>query len=101
MSKTERLKAFCASASNDPFAWYSLAMAQREEGPESSVGTFRRIHDEHPEYLANYYQYGQVLADTDKTDEAKTILREGIQLAAQQGDAHTKGELETALLDLG
>ena len=96
-SKLERLKALCAADPKNPFGWYSLAIEQKETDAREAIEVFAKVHDEHPEYLANYYHFAGTLAEEGEVERAQVIYEEGIALAKKQGDAHTLSELEAAL----
>ena len=55
----------------------------------------------HGDYVAGYFQYGQFLAKTGRTEEARSTLTAGIATALRTGDEHARAEMETALADLG
>lgn len=95
--KLRRIRALCEADPTNPFAWYSLAIAQKALDPEGALATFRKVHAEFPEYLANYYHYAQALVDDAEPEAATEIYREGLALAQKLGDSHTHGELEAAL----
>jgi hypothetical protein len=44
---------------------------------------------------------GQQLARLDRIEEARSFLRDGIEAARTQGDAHAAGEMSEFLASLG
>ena len=44
---------------------------------------------------------GQQMVDLDRIDEARTVLREGIEEARAQGDSHAAAEMSDYLTSLG
>ncbi len=101
--KTRRamLEEFVAANPNDAFARYGLALECRKFGDhEAAVTHFQQLLAAHPEYVAGYFQYGQLLAQLSRTDEARQILSKGVLAAQRAGDQHAASEMATALADL-
>jgi hypothetical protein len=53
-----------------------------------------------PEYVAAYFQQGQILAALERHDVARSILQEGIAVARRTNDAHAAGEMTEFLATL-
>ena len=86
------------STSNDPFAWYGLAMEYRSlELLDESVATFTALRAKNPDYVPMYLMAGQTLEKAGRVPEAREWLTAGIEAAKAKGDAHAAGELEGAL----
>ena len=85
--KIARIRAMCEADPSNAFAWYSLAMAQKESAPDAALEVFAKIRADFPNYLPNYYHYAQTLAAEGETDDARKLYTEGIVLAEKQGDA--------------
>src|SRR5579872_1714107 len=86
------------SKSEDPFAWYGLAMEYRSlSRHEEAIATFQQLRIRAPEYVPMYLMCGQVLEGLGRVDEARTWLRSGIDAARTKGDAHALSELQAAL----
>jgi len=101
--KTRRqiLEEFVAAKPSDAFARYGLAMECANCGDASAAdGHFKTLLGSHPEYVAGYFQYGQFLAKSGRTDEARSTLSTGIAAALRTGDAHARSEMEAALAEL-
>ncbi len=97
-SRRQKLEAFLASHPNDAFGRYGLAMeCLREADNEAAIANFRQLLESHPDYVAGYFHYGQLLAKLAREDEARRILTAGIDAAARQGDAHAVSEMQAAL----
>jgi tetratricopeptide (TPR) repeat protein len=58
------------------------------------------LKEKNPDYLALYYQLGKLYELTENKDIAIEIYREGVKIAIQQKDNHTKSELLFAIEDL-
>jgi len=92
------LEQHCAAGTADSFAFYGLGMEYRKEGRiDDAVATFTKLKDKDPGYLPLYLMAGQTLIDASRTDEARTWLETGIEVARSKGDSHALGELESAL----
>jgi tetratricopeptide (TPR) repeat protein len=96
--RRQKLEAFVAAHPNDAFGRYGLAMECVRDGDnEAAVEHFRQLLESHPDYIAGYFHYGQLLSKLAREDEARQILTTGIDVAARQGDAHAASEMQAAL----
>jgi len=101
-SRREMLEEFVAAHSNDAFARYGLAMECAKAGDAAAAGQhFQALLAAHPEYVAAYFHYGQLLAKLGRTEEARSTLSAGIGAAQRAGDEHARSEIEAALAELG
>ncbi len=102
--KTRRqiLEEFAAAHPNDAFARYGLAMECAQSGdPQAAIEHFRKLLAAHPDYVAGYFHYGQLLARLSRTDEARQILAAGVAVAQKVGNQHAGTEMQAALAELG
>ena len=100
-TRRETLEAFVAKNPADAFARYGLAMECVKLGDLAAAeGHFKSLLDSHPEYVAGYFHYGQLLSKLGRTIEARQIFSAGIAQAARLGDQHALGEMQAALDDL-
>jgi hypothetical protein len=100
-TRREMLEVFVAAKPGDAFALYGLAMECANVGDTAAAdGHFKTLIATHPEYVAAYYQYGQMLARLGRTAEARTTLTTGIAAALKAGNDHARSEMEAALSDL-
>jgi len=102
--KTRRqiLEEFVAAKPTDAFARYGLAMECANSGDAASADEhFKALLAAHPEYVAGYFQLGQFLAKSGRTEEARSALKAGIATAQRTGDEHARSEMEAALAELG
>jgi hypothetical protein len=53
-----------------------------------------------PEYVAGYFQFGQLLARLGELDRARKLLSDGIIVAQRAGDMHARDEMQSALNSL-
>jgi hypothetical protein len=101
--KTRRqiLEEFVAAKPSDAFARYGLAMECVNSGDASAAEQhFQALLGAHPDYVAGYFQYGQFLAKSGRTDEARATLQTGMDAARRTGDEHARSEMEAALAGL-
>ncbi len=61
---------------------------------------FEILMRDHADYVATYLHAGNTLAALGDRAAAREAFTRGIQVAAQRGDAHARGELEGALATL-
>ncbi len=95
------LEKFVEQHPSDAFGRYGLAMECAAAGELAAAEAhFAKLVETSPQYVPAYYHYGQLLARLEKLDEARHILRTGMEVARKAGDSHTFSELEQALGDL-
>jgi hypothetical protein len=102
--KTRRqiLEDFVAAKPADAFARYGLAMECANSGDAAAADEhFKALVASHPEYVAGYFQFGQFLAKSGRTEEARSTLNAGIATAQRTGDEHARSEMLAALAELG
>jgi len=102
MSRREQIEAMLAEDPGDVFLRYSLAMEQDKAGDhEASLARFADLTHDDPFYVPAYFMAGQQLARLSRMDEARAVLRDGIEAARVQGNAHAAGEMSEFLASLG
>jgi predicted Zn-dependent protease len=90
-----------SEGSEDPFAWYGLAMEYRRlERHEDALRVFGELRKKKPDYVPMYLMCGQMLEQMARRDEAREWLEAGVVAARGAGQAHALGELEAALAAL-
>jgi hypothetical protein len=101
-TRRQMLEEFVAVKPGDAFARYGLAMDCANSGDSANADLhFKTLLGSHPDYVAAYFQYGQFLARTGRTQEARSTLTAGIATAQRTGDDHARAEMESALAELG
>jgi thioredoxin-like negative regulator of GroEL len=91
-----------ADEPDDVFLRYSLALElEKEDDFEQGLTLLRELMNESVPYVPAFFMAGQLLAKHGQTDEARTVLRDGIEQARQQGDGHAAGEMSEFLAGLG
>jgi Flp pilus assembly protein TadD len=100
-SRLDALKDMVAQNPTDSFARYGLAMEWARTGNlEQAMEEYRGLLAVNPDYAAAYYHGGQTLEKLGRVEEARDLYRAGIEATARIGDAHTRSEIEAALLAL-
>ena len=101
-TRLEKIQAMLVDDPSDTFLRYSLAMEQEKVGQhDASEAGLRDLTRDDPPYIPAFFMAAQHLAKRECVDEARSILRDGIQHARQQGDSHAAGEMSEFLADLG
>jgi len=101
-SRREALEGFVRANPGDAFARYGLALECAKLGDDAAAAEhFRQLLALHPEYIAGYFQFGQLLARLGQIPEARQTLASGITMAAKTGDTHARDEMQAALDALG
>jgi tetratricopeptide (TPR) repeat protein len=102
MSRREKIEAMLADEPRDTFLRYSLAMELEKEGDhDASLAKFNELTRDEPPYVPAYFMAAQQLTKLDRINEARTYLRDGIEVARTQGNAHAAGEMSEFLASLG
>ena len=95
------LEKLTREGSDDPMAWYGLAMEYRKlQRWDEALQTFTTLRSRKPEYVAMYWMCGQMLEEVGRTDDAREWLEAGLALARAKGDGHAASEIESALASL-
>lgn len=101
---TDRIPLLLSYLQDDPrdcFSRYALGLEYFKMNElDKAWGCFEHLLKHAPDYLPAYYQAGQVLLRLNRPEEAAKTLREGLVVASQQRDEHTRSELQGALLQL-
>lgn len=97
-SRREMLEQFVAQKPADAFARYGLALECVKLGDDASAEShFESLLEANPEYVAGYFQYGQLLSRLGRLDDARRILSDGMVAAEKAGDRHAWDEMQAAL----
>jgi tetratricopeptide (TPR) repeat protein len=93
-----QLQQFLKDDPSDPFVYYALANEYNRLGnAEEAERHYRILLADHPAYVATYYHFGKLLENTDRKEEAIDQYREGIRVADDARDFHSRKELVQAL----
>jgi cytochrome c-type biogenesis protein CcmH/NrfG len=102
MDRIAALSEILAQAPNDTFARYGLAMEYSKQGDfDRALAEFSTLLKTNPDYTPGYFMAAQTLVKADKTEEAKSMLTNGIASARRTGNLHAQSEMEAMLAELG
>jgi tetratricopeptide (TPR) repeat protein len=101
-SRREKIEAMLEAEPEDQFLRYSLATElDNEDRSEESLALFRGLIADQPPHVHAFFRGAQLLVKLDRIAEARTMLRDGIEVARQQGELHAAGEMAELLASLG
>lgn len=91
-----------AEEPDDTFLRYAIAMECKKEGNvEEAVMRMRDLTIITPPHVPAFFMAAQYLTELGEIASARSLLREGIDQARQQGDQHAAGEMGEYLQTLG
>jgi hypothetical protein len=101
-SRREKIEAMLADEPGDAFLRYSLAMELDKEGNHAaSLARLSELTRDKPPYVPAFFMAAQQLVRLQRVEEARGYLRDGIDAARAQGNAHAAGEMSEFLASLG
>ena len=101
-SRREKIEAMLAEEPADTFLRYSLALElDKEERHDESLRLFDELSGESPPYVPAFFMAGQQFARLGRVNEARDVLRNGIEAARAQGNGHAAAEMSELLVSLG
>jgi predicted Zn-dependent protease len=101
-TRRQKLEEFLAQNPNDAFSRYGIALDCFREGDLSAADIhFTALLQNNPDYVPAYQMYSQMLAQSNRVEEAKSVLTKGVDAAVRQGNQHARSEMESYLADLG
>ena len=101
-SRAAALKEILAANPDDAFARYALGLEYAGAGEtDAALAEFQRLLASHPDYTNGYFMAAQTLARADRSDEARAMLRQGIECARRTRNQHALSEMEGMLDELG
>jgi cytochrome c-type biogenesis protein CcmH/NrfG len=87
--------------SHDPknqMARYALALEFANAGQnETAILQFRQLLVDHPAYVPGYQMLAQTMTRAGLMNEARDVLRKGIEQAAAAGNAKARDEMQGML----
>jgi len=98
----EKIEAMLKEEPEDQFLRYSLATEyDNEERGNESLALLRGLMADQPPHVHSFLRGAQLLVKLDRIEDARAALREGIEVARQQGELHAAGEMGELLASLG
>ena len=102
MSRREKIEAMLALDPQDVFLRYALANEYaNEERFDDSLNIFAGLRSQATPHIPSFLRSAQVLVSAGKINEARAVLREGIEIARAAGESHPAGEMSELLASLG
>ena len=102
MSRREKIEAMLADDPNDAFLRYSLALELDKEGRhDESLDRLRTLQADATPFVPAFFMAGQQLTRLGRIEDARAVLRDGIEQARAQGNSHAAGEMSEFLANLG
>ena len=101
MSRLDQMLVFLEQDPNDSFSRYAVALeyASQRQFP-TAIEQLNELRRRDPDYVALYYQLGEMQSKMEEWDLAEQAYTEGIAVARRIGDTHTLSELQMALDEL-
>ena len=94
MPRRQQIEEMLKSEPDDVFLHYALAMACISEGDnQSALLRLTDVTRRDPDYVAAYFQRGKLLTELGDTDDARAVIKTGIEAARRVGDTHAEGEM--------
>lgn len=102
LSRREKIEAMLAEEPRDEFLRYSLALELEKEGRhDDSLQGLQGLMNGQKPYVPAFFMAAQQLVKLGRVSQARTALRDGIDEARRQGNAHAAGEMGELLASLG
>lgn len=101
-SRRQKIEAMLADDPADTFLRYSLALElDKDAEHEQSLQLLGALTHDSPPYVPAFFMAAQQLVRLGRTDDARASLRDGIEEARRQNNAHAAGEMSEMLASLG
>ena len=86
MDKTAALNEILQLDPTNAFARYGLGMEHlSQQQPDAALAEFARVIEHNPDYVPAYQMSAQTLVKNNRSEEAVTILEQGLAAAARTG----------------
>jgi cytochrome c-type biogenesis protein CcmH/NrfG len=101
MDKIAALNEILELDPTNAFARYGLGMEHlSQQHPDAALAEFAKVIEHNPDYVPAYQMSAQTLAKNNRSEEAVTILQQGLAAAARTGNAHAASEMQGLLDEL-
>lgn len=101
MDKIAALNEILQMDPTNAFARYGLGMEHlSQQEPDAALAEFARVIEYNPDYVPAYQMSAQTLAKLHRSEEAVTILQQGLAAAARTGNRHAASEMQGLLDEL-
>ena len=97
MDRLAMLRQMIEQKPEEPFVRYGLAMELAKLGHEQeAVEAFEHLVSHHPDYVATYLMYGNLLVRLGRPEDARGVFDRGMAAARSAGNDHALEELGAA-----
>jgi predicted Zn-dependent protease len=101
-TRREKIETMLRDDPGDIFLRYSLALEMEAAGEwRAGIDILEELARGTPPYVPAFHMAARHLVAHDRVDDARRALREGIEAARAQGEAHAAGEMAELLMSLG
>ena len=101
-TRREKIEAMLRDDPGDVFLRYSLALEMEAAGEwQAGIDILEELARGTPPYVPAFHMAARHLVAHDHVDDARRALREGIEAARAQGEAHAAAEMAELLMSLG
>lgn len=101
MSRLEQMLSFLEQDPNDSFSRYAVALEYMSlKDYDRAKEYLSDLRGRDPEYVATYYQLGQVHTALEEWEMAEEAYNAGIVAGKKAGDLHAVSELQAAIDEL-
>jgi predicted Zn-dependent protease len=96
--RVSQLKEILAEDPKNQMARYALALEFANAGQnETAILEFRKLLVDHPTYVPGYQMLAQTMTRAGLTDDARDVLKKGIEQASASGNAKARDEMQGML----
>jgi len=100
--RRQKIEALLRDDPEDVFLRYSLALEMEAAGEwEAGLEILEALARGTPPYVPAFQMAAQHMVAHDLVEDARRVLREGIEESRRQGNAHAAGEMADLLMSLG
>lgn len=100
--RREKIEALLAEDPDDVFLRYSLALEMESAGEwEAGLDILQELARGTPPYVPAFHMAARHLVAHGRVEDARRALRDGIEAARSEGNAHAAGEMTELLMSLG
>ena len=100
--RRRKIEAMLRDDPDDVFLRYSLALEMEAAGEwEAGLEILESLARHVPPYVPAFQMAAQHMVARNLVEDARRVLREGIEEARRQGKAHAAGEMADLLMSLG
>ena len=101
-TRRQKIEAMLADDPSDIFLRYSLALEMAQEGESgAALAVLAELSRGSPPYVPAFHMAARHLVALGRHEQARGVLREGIEEARGQGNAHAAGEMAELLASIG